>query len=93
MGTTPNVAYPNGRCSVCGFGISNAGICTNADCTRAEFEYSLTSDGPPVTMSVTGGCVYLSLGGFPGPVPGIAEIDLDHFLDVVEKMKEDTQND
>lgn len=87
-----NVLYPNGRCSACGHGISDEGYCTNAYCTRAEFEYAFKSDGPDVTMSVTGGNVYLNLGGPPGAI-GIAEIDIDHFLEVVDKLREDTQHD
>lgn len=30
-----NPAYPNGRCSACGFGLNDNGDCTNYDCSRS----------------------------------------------------------
>lgn len=41
MGTAPNVAYPNGRCPACGWGINaEEGCCGNLDCQ--ERRYGLT---------------------------------------------------
>lgn len=90
MGTAPDVAYPNGRCLACGHGLNDDRECVNADCTEYQRSYELVTDGPPLTLTVRGGNVYITDKQAPHP-SWMAEADLDAFLALADKIKEDAQ--